>query len=168
MVTTLSERLQAFFTGVKPGAQVLTRSRQNEILRAAKAVRAKDYVFNFDISTGGTSGEKIVTTTANWFFVLTGAAVHFVEAAAQPKIKISLADFCPDSPLASSPSELNAVVAILVFAKEGKEHFEEYKNLWYVLGQRITITSECFCSGTCRGSLILTGLEFDLQGVENG
>lgn len=168
MVKTLSERLQAFFTGVKPGAAVLTPEKQKEIQKAAKAVRSKDYIFNFDIPNGGSSGEIVVTTTANWFFVLTGAAVHFVEAAGDPSIRLTYQDFAPSSPFKSTPQELNAVPANVVFAKEHQTggRFEEFKNLWYVLGQRIVINAECFCNGPTRGSLILTGLEFDLQAVE--
>lgn len=169
MVSTLSERLQAFFTGVKNGAAVVTPEKVNEIQKAAKAVRSKDYVFNFDIPAGGSSGEISLTTTANWFFVLTGAAVHFVEAAADPKIRLTYQDFAPASPFKSTPQELDAVPANAVFAKENPAggRFEEFKNLWYVLGQRIVINAECFCNGTARGSLILTGLEIDMQGVEN-
>lgn len=171
MVNTLSERLQAFFTGVKPGAAVLTPEKVREIQRAAKAVRSKDYIFYFDIPDGAKgSGEVVVTTTANWFFVMTGAAVHFEETTDDPKIKVTYQDFNPSSPFKSTPQELNAVPAGAVFAKEhnGAGRFEEFKNLWYVLGQRITISAECMATGPARGSLILTGLEFDLQGLENG
>ena len=67
MVKTLSERLQAFFTGCKEGSPVHSREQVNELLRACKRVRGKDYVFPFSMPNGGNSNEIIVTSTANDF-----------------------------------------------------------------------------------------------------
>ena len=168
MVTTLSERLQAFFTGVKNRpAPIRSREQVVEILRACKRVRAKDYVFDFSLPNGGIGEEKLVTTTANWFFVCTGVSSWLEQHNADVWAKVAVMDFCPDSPFNSVPERRGAypLKSGLSLQLNGGR-FEEYKNLWYVLGQRVTlgVTAQTAANEPARGAVIVTGLEFDLEG----
>lgn len=168
MVTTLSERLAAFFTGVKErSAPIRSREQVTEILRACKRVRAKDYVFDFSLPNGGIGKEKLVTTTANWFFVCTGVSSWLEQSNSDVWAKVAIMDFCPDSPFNSAPEMRGAYPLISGLSLQlNGGRFEEYKNLWYVLGQRVTlgVTAQTAANEPARGSVIVTGIEFDLQG----
>ena len=168
MVTTLAERLAAFFTDIKDGRPILDRAAQLAAVRAARRVRSKDYIFNFEIHGPGPSPRGGVTTAAGWFFLLTGAAVYFEDLtpAQFPRVAVRFPIFCPDTPFDSEKGLLQTVPAGLVFGREGVFHFEEYKNLFYPLGDTIVIEAEPYNDtpvNDIRGSLILTGVEIDMR-----
>ena len=176
MVKTLQERLAAFFTDIKRGGKILTRERQEELLRNARRVRSRDYIFNFDGVDNTGFKRAVATTSAGWFFLMTGAAVWFEDTTAGdiPRVSVKFPMFCPNGPFNSEPGTLDTVDAGLVFGREGLEdssgkkmHFEEYKNLWYVLGDAFTIEAEArgMTSDPKRGALVITGLEIDFKAV---
>lgn len=184
MLKQFSQKFFQGFTGLKPGHTVLSRSEQKIILDTCKNVRQKDYVFPLTIE-GGTPARAMVTTTANWYFLLTNAAVYWddnqwtLETKDYPRVSVKFTPFVPDSPFQTVPDELDAVRSNLVMGREMAYysvggvgdylHFEEYKNLYYSLWQRITFDVEAFPAvpnQTARGYLLLSGLEFDLTNKE--
>lgn len=167
MVKTLSERLQAFFTGCKEGSPVRSREQVNELLRACKRVRGKDYVFPFSMPNGGTSNEIIVTSTANWFFVVTGISSWLEENSAPVRASFSVLDYYPETPFNATPEERGTFPLKEGLSLQfGGGRFEEYKNLWDVLGQRATmsVTAKTSAGEPARGAVIVTGIEFNLDG----
>lgn len=170
MVKTLSERLRAFLTEVKEGHTILDKSAQLEVVRMYKRVRARDYVFNFELHGAGDIRRVVETTSAGWLFVMTGAAVYFedLEPYRFPRVSVKFPMFSPDSPFDSEDGKFETVPGGLVFGREGVKdlHFEEYKNLFYILGETFTIAAEAMNDtpvNDIRGNLILTGLEVDLN-----
>ena len=164
MVTTLIERLTAFFTGVKPGARVLSREAQKAIEASAKRVRSKDYVFCFELPNGGESHEIIDITTAGWFFILTNVTYWRADGDGSERVKISFKNFVPDLPIASD-LPFNSYPAPLVMGSQNSGRFEEAKNLWYVLGERIALSCEAYAAqGTpTKSYIMLSGIEIDLN-----
>lgn len=169
MVRTLAERLAAFFTDIKTGRPITDRAAQLAAVRAARRCRSKDYIFNFEIH-GNTVVRSAVTTSAGWFFIMTGAAVHFEDLApAQfPRVGVKFPIFCPETPFNAERGKFDTVPSGLVFGREGASglHFEEYKNLFYLLGDTFTIEAEALKDtlvNDMRGSLVITGVELDLS-----
>ena len=150
MLKSYSEKIFQGLTDIKPGRLVLSDAQRDEILYKAKRVRAKDYVFNFEL--GSTSQEKTVTTTARWKFICTGVAFYansyYLRTTRPPTIGVKFESLASLSPFRNdTPAEMNRVLGELVFPLEGKNknyfkgaHFEEYKNLFVVLDQRVNIT----------------------------
>lgn len=171
MLKSFAEKFYKKIVDVKPGRVIYSDEQRDKILFDAKRIRAKDYVLDFDIVDGQIT-QRAVTTTANWYFILTGAAVWFEEtpAANFPKIGIKFQDFTPTSPFGTVPEELGDVSAQLVFGREGivNGRWEEYKNIYFSLAQRITLNVEAIPNNSdpVRGCVILTGLEFNLQNDE--
>ena len=170
MVITLAERLAAFFTSIKDGRQIKDRAAQLEAVRAARRVRSKDYLFNFDLHGANDRRREVVTTAAGWFFLMTGAAVRFEDLTPQqfPRVALQFPMFSPDTPFDTENEFLEAVPGGLVFGREGAAglHFEEYKNLFYPLGDTFTMAAEALNDTSIndiRGTLIVTGVEFDLK-----
>lgn len=162
----------------KCGAAVVGKSSVDEILKAAKRVRSADYVLSFDIKDGKADSKSTVTR-ANWLFILTNAACYWESPATPfpvpsgdwPKVGVNFENFVPSSPFNSKIEDFGTVPTSLVFGREDEEyiheHFEEYKNLYYLLNQRFVISLDVKSSPTyyLRGSVILTGLEIDLNEV---
>lgn len=170
MVKTLSERLGAFLTGLKEGRAIPDKAAQLEAVRTHKRVRNRDYIFKFELHGAGDIVRVVNTTAAGWLFILTGAAVEFegLEPNRFPRVSVKFPMFSPDSPFDSEPKNLETVPAGLVFGREGVPglHFEEQKNLFYVLGETFTIAAEALNDtpvNDIRGTLVLTGLELDLR-----
>lgn len=180
MLKQFSQKFFQGLTGLKPGHAVLSKDEQKKILATCKNIRQKDYIFPLTIE-GGTPARSMVTTTANWYFLLCNAAVYWednvynLETKDYPRVSVKFTPFVPDSPFKTTPDELDAVRSNLVFGREMAYcsvggvgdfiHFEEYKNLYYSLWQRITFDVEAFpavVNQNARGWLILSGLEFDL------
>lgn len=181
MLKSFTEKFYQGLTGRKPGALVLAASARDEILYKAKRVRSKDYVFHFDfpINFKEMYKEDYVTTTARWKFLLTGAAVrvncfapNMLGLDEEIKVGINFESSASLSPFRSGdPQDLNAVLSSLVFGREQvnvlfsgtkTDRFEEYKNLYYLLDQRVNI--KCFVRETyywqlTKVDVILTGLE---------
>lgn len=180
MLKQYSESLLQGLTGLKPGHYIRNATEQKIILGTLKNIRQKDYVFPLTIE-GGTPARQMVTTTANWYFLMCGVAVYWednllsLETKDYPRVSVKFKPFVPETPFQTVPEELNAVRTNLCFGREmafsmkGNTgeflHFEEYRNLYYSLWQRITFEVEAFpavANQTARGSVIITGLEFDL------
>lgn len=167
MLKSFAEKFYKQIVDVKPGRVIYSEEQRDQILFDAKRVRSVDYVFNFDI-TDGQLHTRGVTTTANWYFILTGAAVFFEDTAAAnlPKVGVKFQDFTPSSPFGTVPEDLGAVNAVLAFGREGLTlgRWEEFKNIYFSLAQRVTINVETLPNNSepLRGHVILTGLEINL------
>ena len=155
------------------GSLVLTREQQERVLSASKKVRSVDYIFNFDVVNGAAKQASNVTR-ANWLFLLTNAAVYWDSFSVSdfPKVSVKFPYYSPDSPFSTPVEDWGAVPSNLVFGREGltgkNGHFEEYKNLYYILGQRFVIQCDVKAAAGQygHGSVILTGLEIDLDEVQ--
>lgn len=167
MLKSFSEKFYKQLVDVKPGRVIYSDTQRDQILFDAKRVRSVDYIFNFDI-TDGQLHTRGVTTTANWYFILTGAAVFFENTAAAdlPKVGVKFQNFTPSSPFGTIPEDLGAVNACLAFGREGLPlgRWEEFKNIYFSLAQRVTINVETLPKNAepLRGHVILTGLEMNL------
>lgn len=156
----------------KRGSLILEPDAQNKVLSASKIVRSVDYVLNFEIDNGATT-TKGVTTRANWLFILTNAAVYWenMDLSDFPKVAVKFPYYDSATPFATVPDDWGAVPSNLVFGREGltgkMQHFEEYKNLYFLLGQRFSINLDVKAkSGQYgRGYVILSGIEINLEGA---
>ena len=170
MLKSFTEKIFQGLTDIKPGRLVLSEAARDEIIYKAKRVRAKDYVFNFDV-TGSSSQEKTVTTTARWNFIATGLAfyVPYMDTNLPPTIGVKFESLASVTPFRNDdPAQMNRVLAEMVIPLEGKRaaywktpHFEEYKNLLQVLDQRVNITVSIkpgVITGY-RAAVIITGVE---------
>lgn len=175
---------EGFFSELvkKRGELVTEPAKRDEILKAAKRIRSCDYLFNFDIKNG-VANSKSMTTRANWIFLLTNAACYWESSSSVyplpvmdfPRVGVNFENFSPRTPFNSSVENYGTVKSGLVFGRENSEyldafknsHFEEYKNLYYLLDQRFTISLDIKStpSYNIRGSVILSGLELDLNEV---
>lgn len=75
MVTTLAQRLEAFLSCCREGKTILSKDEQLDVVKMHKRIRSRDYVFNFDLHGANDFKRVANTTSAGWFFLLTGAAV---------------------------------------------------------------------------------------------
>lgn len=162
---------ETFFDALvnKRGSLVLGVDKQNEICKNAKNVRSVDYVVKIEVNNGVANPLSIVTR-ANWHFILTNAAVYWDpsnDVADYPRVGLNFPDYTPQSPFGTLPADVYTVPTNLVFGREGAGRFEEYKNLYYSLGQRFVIevhTKATKPNDYRRGYLMLTGLEVNLKG----
>jgi hypothetical protein len=179
MLKSFSEKFFQGLTGKKPGDLVLTDARRDEIIYNGKRVRSKDYIFDFDVTAPAKVQEKVVTTTARWLFLMTGAAVYNEETVYRinsAKVGINFESVASLSPFRGDvPTDLNTVINELVFAREGQHlplmvnhHFEEYKNLYYLLDQRVNIkvTIKPTLATDYRMHVLLTGIEIYQGGAD--
>ena len=167
-VKQLNAGLSQLFAGYSEKEHgVFNAKNAARFLGDAKRVRCKDYVYYLPIENGAYV-EKNVTTTANWFFVMTNAAVYFdgLSGSNSPLINLSFPDNVVDTPFATQIGRAG-VPASLVFGGEGGKRYEEYKNLLYVMGDRINMTVKCTpaASTYCHGYVLITGVEVDLKGI---
>lgn len=165
-VRQLNRRFASVFSG-DCGREIMTREQAARVLADSKKVRCKDYVYN--IETTGAPLHTTHTTTANWFFILCNASLwldpnHSTDCGA----RVTFED-CPVKRALTNVdiSESDIVPAALVFGEQGRGgRFEEYKNLFWVLGDRINVTIDTYTAGNAaRGALLLSGVEIDLSGV---
>ena len=170
MVTTLAQRLEAFLSCCHEGKTILSKDDQLDVVKMHKSIRARDYVFNFDLHGANDFKRAANTTSAGWFFLITGAAVFFedLSPAQYPRIGIKFPMLDTSSPFGSEIDKFSTVPAGLVLGREGAGdlHFEEYKNTLYVLGDTVTIEGEALndtAVNDIRGTLVLTGLEVDIK-----
>lgn len=149
------------------GREIMTREQARRVLVNSKKVRCKDYVYS--IETTGAPVHVTHTTTANWFFILCNASFwldpnHANDCGA----RVTFED-CPvkRAITAVDISDADIVPAALVFGEQERGgRFEEYKNLFWVLGDRINVTIDAYTGGNAaRGALLLSGIEIDLGGV---
>ena len=174
------------------GVSVLTPERQAEILRAAKTVRNMDYVSRWVIpGTVANSTAQQITTRANWLFVLTDISIWEQEAvnAALPRFNLTF-ETLPENVIfkdrtPENIAKINTVPAHLCVGSQGlwrstssekNYHFEEPKDTLIVCPQRsvigVTIQPYTDMNGVTynyrRGALMLSGLEIEIEGGENG
>ena len=148
------------------GREILTREQAARLLAASKKVRCKDYIYN--IETTGAPVHVTHTTTANWFFILCNASVWFdPNHNTNNGVRIRFED-CPiQTPIADVDiKNADVVPASLAFGQQGGQRFEEYKNLFWVLGDRVNVTIDAYTQQqAARGALVLSGVEIDASGV---
>lgn len=165
-VRQLNRRFAAVFSGDRE-REKMTLEAARAIVRDSARVRCRDYVFNFSTDTGR---ENItLTTTANWCFILCNAScfVYPEFAAAVFGARVTIEDRANARPvIAADMLDADYIPAALVFGKQGGQHFEEYKNLYWLVGDRANITLDIAAGGQpARGAVILTGVEIDTAGV---
>ena len=172
MIKSFTEKIYQELTGIKPGAFVLSPNEQARILDTAQKVRSKDYVFPVTIKNGVVSVIPDAITTARWFFMITGVATYWeIQGGEAPRVRVGWRPFVNETCFNTEPEYLDAVNPNLVFGREhlwnsySQEytHFEEYKNLYYSLAQRINLTVDvipAYNTQDERGAVIVTGLEF--------
>ena len=164
-VRQLNARFASLFAGYRDSERgAFDSEKAARFIGDARRVRCKDYIYNLDIVNGAPVGENI-TTTPNWFFIMTNAAVYFdgLAGANSPLVRLRFPDNVVNSPFADILG-VQGVPASLVFGREGGERFEEYKNLFYVMGDRINMRVDVTpaAATNCHGYLLLTGVEIDL------
>ena len=172
MIKSFTDKIYKELTGIKPGAFVLGHNEQFRVLDTAQKVRSKDYVIPLTIKEGVVSVIPDATPTARWFFMLPGIACDWeVNGAQAPRVRVGWRPFVNETCFNTEPEFLDAVNTDLVFGREYffdrqaliHKHFEEYKNLYYSLAQRINLTVDVIPSVATqneRGAVIVTGLEF--------
>lgn len=168
MLKSFSESIYRHAVDTKTGRVIYSKEQRDEILYFAKRVRTKDYIVELHLDDGQIHTETF-TTTANWYFVLTGAAVLCEENTVVPNIGVKFQNFYPTSPFGTEAEQMNDVDYNLCFGRENKSRFEEYKNLYYSLGQRFTVNVEAFKDANAipsRVFVVLTGVEFNLEECE--
>ena len=167
MLKSFAEKFFDDLLDVKPGRVIYSAEQRDQILFDARRVRSVDYVVNFDI-TDGQRKTQAVTTKANWYFILTGAAVFFENTPASdlPKVAVKFQDFAPSTPFGTVPEDMGAVDSAIVFGREGLPlgRWEEFKNLYFSLDQRMTINVDVQPNNAepLRGHVILTGIEINI------
>lgn len=165
-VRQLNRRFASVFSG-DWGREIMTREQARRVLVDSKKVRCKDYVYN--IETTGAPVHITHTTTANWFFILCNASLWLAPEHAQNiGARVTFED-CPvkRAITAVDISDADIVDASLVFGKQEQGgRYEEYKNLFWVLGDRINVTIDAYTGGNpARGQILFTGVEIDASGV---
>lgn len=160
-VRQLNKRIYNLLTG--SDRENITRAKAREIVAQGRHIRCKDYVFNFE--TAGGVVETTITTTANWFFILanTSAWLDDSSQAADIDVKIIFEDSANETPVASpSVQDSNFVPAALALSMQRGGRFEEFKNLFWVLGERVNVTIKVKTNGNAaRGVICFTGVEID-------
>lgn len=164
-VRQVNKRIYNLLTG--GDRENITRAKAREIVAQGRHIRCKDYVYNFE--TAGGVVETTVTTTANWFFILANAVVWLDDSsqAADIDVKIIFEDSVQETPVASPDvKDSNFVPAALALSMQNAGgRFEEFKNLFWVLGDRVNVTIKVKSNGNpARGVICLTGVEIDTAG----
>lgn len=191
MLTTNKTRVYSKLVN-NNGVSVLTPERQAEILRAAKTVRNMDYVSNWVIhGTVASSTAQQITTRANWIFILTDISVWEQDAtdAALPRFNLDF-ETLPENVIFKdrTPENIantNTVPAHLCVGCQGlwrttsfekNYHFEEPKDTLIICPQRSVIGVKIqpyinmnnLAYNYRRGALLLSGLEIEIEGGDNG
>ena len=161
-VRQLNKRFYNLLTG--GDRENITRAKAREIVANGRHVRCKDYVWNFE--TAGGVVETTITTTANWFFILANTSVWLDDSsqAADIDVKIIFEDSVQETPVTSQEvKDSNFVPAALALSMQNAGgRFEEFKNLFWALGDRVNITLKVNANGEpARGVICFTGVEID-------
>lgn len=161
-VRQLNKRFYNLLTG--GDRENITRANAREIVANGRHVRCKDYVWNFE--TSGGIVETTITTVANWFFILANTSVWLDDSsqAADIDVKIIFEDSVQATPVTSQAvQDSNFVPASLALSmQEAGGRFEEFKNLFWALGDRVNITIKVKTNGEpARGVICFTGVEID-------
>lgn len=159
---SLQQRFFALFSGYRDREQGnFTPELARKFINESRTVRAVDYVIDFDINGGNI--EKTIQTRPKWFFILTNSAVWF-DNGALPDIELTFPDGVGATPFGTQMEALGSVPCKPVFACEGRGRFEEYKNLFYVLGERSSLRVKVSPTSVTKfhGAVLLNGVEIDL------
>lgn len=163
-VRQLNKRIYNLLTG--GDREKITRAKAREIVANGRHIRCKDYVYNFE--TAGGVAETTITTTANWFFILANTSVWLDDSsqAADIDVKIIFEDSANETPVASpNVKDSNFVPAALALSMQMGGRFEEFKNLFWALGDRVNVTIKVKTNGEpARGVICFTGVEIDTAG----
>lgn len=163
-VRQLNKRIYNLLTG--GDRENITRAKAREIVANGRHIRCKDYVYNFE--TAGGVAETTITTTANWFFILANTSVWLDDSsqAADIDVKIIFEDSANETPVASpNVKDSNFVPAALALSMQKGGRFEEFKNLFWALGDRVNVTIKVKTNGEpARGVICFTGVEIDTAG----
>lgn len=164
-VRQLNKRIYNLLTG--GDRENITRAKAREIVALGRHVRCKDYVFNFETAAGVV--DTTITTTANWFFILANTSVWLDEASQTKEIdvKVIFEDSVNETPITSPDvKDSNFVPAALALSMQNAGgRFEEFKNLFWALGDRVNVTIKVNSNGVpARGVICLTGVEIDTAG----
>lgn len=163
-VRQLNKRIYNLLTG--GDRENITRAKAREIVAHGRHIRCKDYVYNFE--TAGGVVETTITTTANWFFILANTSVWLDDSsqAADIDVKIIFEDSANETPVASPVvQDSNFVPAALALSMQKGGRFEEFKNLFWALGDRVNVTIKVKTNGNAaRGVICFTGVEIDTAG----
>lgn len=163
-VRQLNKRIYNLLTG--GDRENITRAKAREIVANGRHIRCKDYVYNFE--TAGGVVETTITTTANWFFILANTSVWLDDSsqAADIDVKIIFEDSANETPVASpNVKDSNFVPAALALSMQKGGRFEEFKNLFWALGDRVNVTIKVKTNGEpARGVICFTGVEIDTAG----
>lgn len=163
-VRQLNKRIYNLLTG--GDRENITRAKAREIVAHGRHIRCKDYVYNFE--TAGGVVETTITTTANWFFILANTSVWLDDSsqAADIDVKIIFEDSANETPVASpAVQDSNFVPAALALSMQNGGRFEEFKNLFWALGDRVNVTIKVKTNGNAaRGVICFTGVEIDTAG----
>lgn len=179
MLKSFAETIYKQVVDVKPGRVIFGDEQRDEILYRAKRVRAKDYVMEFVVPEDCPIGQvfsRTFTTTANWYFIMTGVAVMGGMTNANyngNELGIKFQNFYPTSPFGTEPENMGDIPYMLIGCEERTPgaRWEEFKNLYYSLGQRFTVNvdlrhrSPVAANEPFRVFVIVTGLEFNLEEV---
>ena len=177
MLKTFTETIYKQLVDLKPGRVIFGKEQRDKILYNAKRVRVKDYLLKARIDDFGKVYFDTVTTTANWFFILTGVRLGgycFFGQNDQPRIGIKFENFYPGSPFGTEAEKMGMVPSRPCFAVN-LSIYEEDRNLFYMLGERVSISAMIESTsavqkyyGPCEIDVMLTGIEINLQdeGVE--
>lgn len=151
-------------------ALVVDGNAQRLLLQRARQCRAVDYVSKFTVSNSRSNYDGI-TTRSNWIFMLTGAACYWegLNPDELPMVCVQFPYRVPNMMFNTPVKDVGAAEECLVFGREGIEgkfqHFEEYRELKFMLSQRFTFKINVVpkSSGVySRGYVVLNGLEFDM------
>ncbi|MBO4708027.1 MAG: hypothetical protein J5594_05695 [Elusimicrobiaceae bacterium] len=177
MLASFAEKLYRPLVNVKNGRPLLSSAERDQILYNAKRIRSKDYYLTATILEDGQIDVETVTTTANWYFVLTavrfGGDYSFLTNPETPFVGIKFENFYPSTCL-NGPRDLREIIParfMSVGTVEGKFRYEEFTNLFYMLGERVTISAVFNKDNlgqepdkSTKLEFIFTGLEFNFQG----
>ena len=167
MIKQFDETIRDYLLGPSKTRRLTSNGEVLKLLYDSQRVRNTDYIIYFDSNGTTAKQSKEIVTRANWYFILTNAACWFdVGVDAFPKLGVRFADISPNSPFRAEDTPGGPVLAKLDWGRESDDlpHFEEYKNLYWALGQRIAINVDFkpLTSGPIRGAVLLSGIEINL------
>ena len=167
MIKQFDETIWDYLLGTRKNRRLTSNGEVLQLLYDSQRVRNTDYIIYFDSKDTLAKQSKEIVTRANWFFILTNAACWFDTGVSDfPKIGVKFSDVTPNSPFRSEDIPGGPVLSKLDFGRETETlpHFEEYKNLFWSLGQRIAIELklEPVNTNPIRGAVVLSGIEINL------
>lgn len=167
------------------GVSLLDAAAQADLLRGARRVRCVDYIAPWTIQ-GANGTAQTVCTRANWRFILTGISCYSERHPdipnAYPLFKFGFKNLPITTSLKNDdPDLLNLVPSRCVIALEGQDvtpgtffHFEESKNVLYILPERAIIETDVMPYKDLlgmfyvenRGAILYSGIEISTEGAD--